>query len=826
MATSSSPPATVFLLFGAPIAHEDHPQRALYAALRIQADMSRNATALREAGVLPIEARVGVNVGEVVVRSLNTGEGQFEYAPIGHSLSLAARMQALAPTGSIAATEATRRLCEGYFIFKLLGPAQVKGVTGTITVYEVTGMGALRTHFQASLHRGLTKFAGRRHELEQMSRAFEMAKTGHGGVVALLGDPGMEKSRLLYEFKAMAGSDATVLEAFATAHGKGSSYLPVIELLRGYFEITLDDDQRKRRERILGKVLGLDRALEDTLIYLYLLFGIAETADTLTQMDPQIRRRRTQNAIMRILLRESLNKPLIVIVEDLHWVDSETQALLNLLVDGIANARILMLVNYRPEYHHEWGNRSNYTQVRLGPLAPEDAAEMLSALLGDNIELGPIKRLIAQKTQGNPFFVEEIVQALFEQGFLARDGEAKITRPLIEIKVPPTVQAVLASRIDRLLSDDKELLQTLAVIGREFTLPLARALSGRPEAELDRILRELQRGEFIHEQPAFPEPEYIFKHALTQEVAYNSVLTERRKLLHERTAIAIEALYEGRLEPHFAELAHHYRHSGDIEKAVYFLKRAAEQAAEQSALTQAQDQLNEAIALLQALPSSANRDVLEIGLQTTLSVSLVGRGWGAPDREAPLRRAYELCGRVADAQLVVPPLYQLGQLYIEQMRLTEAREVTGTALRLAQNSTDKILQLGAWPNLGETYFWNGEPHEAREYLMRAFAICENISPQALIRIYGVDHLILTTIILALTNVVLGLPDSANCWEQRALERAASSSHPYSRALAIVAAGLLSPQLKGDLNRASEYTVSALQFCRNTDFTSAQAGQKA
>ena len=369
----------IFALFGAPIAHEDHPQRALYAALRMQEELRHYSVKLREAGNLAVEARVGVNTGEVVVRSIKTDDTHTEYTPIGHSTSLAARMQALAPTGSIATTEHTRRLCEGYFSFKPLGPTRIKGVSEPVNVVEVTGLGPLRTRLQVAAQRGFTKFVGRQAELDQMQHALELAREGHGQIVAAMGEPGVGKSRLFFEFKAVAQTGCLVLEAYSVSHGKASAYLLVIDLLKNYFKIAAEDDERARRAKVAGKVVILDRTLEDALPYLYSLLGISESDDPLAPLDPQTRRRRTLEAIKRILVRESLSQPLIVIFEDLHWIDSETQALLNLLVDGIATARILLLVNYRPEYHHQWGNKTYYSQLRLDPLGKESADEMLSA---------------------------------------------------------------------------------------------------------------------------------------------------------------------------------------------------------------------------------------------------------------------------------------------------------------------------------------------------------------------------------------------------------------------------------------------------------------
>ncbi|MBV8360798.1 MAG: AAA family ATPase, partial [Deltaproteobacteria bacterium] len=503
----------IFALFGAPVAHEDHPQRALYAALRLQEEMRCYAAGLRERGKLPIEARVGVNTGEVVVRSLATGDGHVEYTPIGHSTSLAARMQALAPAGSIATTDATRKLCEGYFTFKALGPMHVRGVSEPISVFEVTALGPLRTHFQVSARRGLSKFVGRQREMETLRHAFELAKAGHGQIVAAVAEPGVGKSRLFFEYKVASQSDCMVLEAFSLSHGKASAYLPVIELLRSYFGIEAGDDSHQRRENVNNRFVTLDPALEDTRPYLFGLLGLTEGEDPLAQMDGQMKKRRTLEAIKRILVRESLNQPLTVIFEDLHWIDEQTQEFINLLADSIATARILLLVNYRPEYSHGWNNKSYYTQLRLDPLGKESAEQMLDALLsvpparsdtlplsrndggrgevrvagegkgegsasGAGADLAALKRLIIEKTEGTPFFMEEIVQALLEDGALVRNGSMKLTRPLTQIRVPPTVQSVLASRIDRLPAADRELLHTLSVLGREFPRGLVQSVIG------------------------------------------------------------------------------------------------------------------------------------------------------------------------------------------------------------------------------------------------------------------------------------------------------------------------------------------------------------
>src|ERR1700734_3375631 len=595
----------IFAMFGAPLAHEDHAQRALYAALRMLEDLRSYAAALRERGRAPIEIRVGVNTGEVVVRAIQTAEGHAEYTPIGHATNLASRMQTVAATGTIATTENTRKLCEGYFTFRALGPTRIKGVSEAVNVHEVTGLGALRTRLQASARRGLSKFVGREAELTQMKNALASAKSGRGQIVAAVAEAGVGKSRLFYEFQAIGHSEAQVLETLAVPHGKASAYLPLIDLLKNYFGITAEDDVRKRREKIGGKILILDRALEDTLPYIFALLEVSDSGDAVAEMDAEVRRRRTLDAIKRLLLRESLKQPLILIFEDLHWIDEGSRTLLNLLADSIGTARVLMLVNYRPEFIHNWGNKTYYTQLRLDPLGAESAEEMLDALLGTDAQLAALKKLVAEKTEGNPFFMEEIVQSLFEQGALLRNGTVKLAKSLSSIQIPPTVQAVLASRIDRLPPREKDLLNTLAVIGKEFRFELVRQIAGKPDDELQRTLTNLQAAEFIYEQPAFPDVAYVFKHALSQQVAYGSALQEHRKVLHQRVARALEAQFPETAETEPELVAHHYTEGGLGAEAIPYWQRAGRGALARWANVEAIDHLKKGLELLGSSPSAS-----------------------------------------------------------------------------------------------------------------------------------------------------------------------------------------------------------------------------
>ncbi len=597
----------IMALFGAPLAHEDHAVRACYAALRMQNSVNLYSDEIQRSQGIPVMIRVGLNSGEVVVGSVGN-DLKMDYTAVGQTTHLAARMEQMAKPGSIMVSNDTHKLTLGFFQYTGLGPVQIKGVSEAVEAYELSGVGPFRTRLEVAARRGLVRFVGRQPEMEQMRRALDLAKGSRGQIVGVMGEPGVGKSRLFYEFKILEQSGCLVLQAFSVSHGKAYPYLPLIELLKDYFQIVPQDGEQTRREKVAGKVVVLDQTLEDTLPYLFFLLGISEPGSSLQQMDAQIRRQRTFEAIKRLLLRGSLNLPLLLVFEDLHWVDSETQAFLDFLSESVASARILFLVNYRPEYQHSWVRKTYYTQLRLDPLGPEDAEELLTALLGDGARLTSVRRLILEKTEGNPFFMEEVVQTLAEEKvLLGEPGDYRMEMPASELQIPPTVQVTLAARIDRLGVKEKELLQTLAVIGRQFSLNLLKEVVDEPEEELYQLLSHLQGGEFVYEQPAFPEVEYVFKHALTQEVAYNSVLMERRRVLHERTAQAMERLYGDGLEEHYSDLAHHYSSSGNTEKAVEYLKLAGQQAVQRSANAEAIRYLTTALELLKTLPDTPER---------------------------------------------------------------------------------------------------------------------------------------------------------------------------------------------------------------------------
>lgn len=782
----------ILALFGAPIANEDHPQRALLAALRMQEAMRLYADGVRLAQGIALQIRVGINSGEVVVRTIRIRDLHTDYDPVGNSIHIASRMESIAVPGSIIASEYTRNLAEGYFAFKALGATPIKGLPEPLAVFEVLGLGPLRTRLQVSASRGLARFVGRARELEQLREARARAQAGHGQIVGVVGEPGVGKSRLCHEFKLLAPRDCLVLETFSVSHGKAYPYLPLIELLRNYCQITAQDDERRRREKLTGKLLTLDRALEDSLPYLFHLLGAAEPGSALAQMDAQIRQQRTFEAIKRLLVRESLAQPLELIIEDLQWLDSETEAFLGFLAESVANARILLLVNFRPEYRHGWSGKSYYTQLRLDPLGEAEARELLRALLGGAAGLAPLERLILEQTEGNPFFIEEVVQELAEGQVLRGErGHYRLEQVPDKLHIPATVQGVLAARIDRLQPAEKTLLQTLAVIGKVFPWSLLARVVEQPEDVTKSLLARLQAGEFIYEHPAFPEVEYSFKHALTQEVTYGSLLSERRRALHERTAQAIEALYSARPEEHCGELAHHFSRSGNTPKAVEYLHCAGRQAVQRSADAEAVIHLTMALTLLATLPDGPERARQELALRITLGPAwMASRGFAAPEVEATYTRALALCRQLGETIQLFPALLGLRTFYTVRAELRTARELAVQLVALAEKTQDPALLVQAYRALGANLFYLGDPAPARARLEQALALYDPRQHRSHGFVYGLEPGVQGLSLIAMDLWLLGYPDQACTRSQEALALAQTPSHPSDSADALFSAAVV------------------------------------
>jgi class 3 adenylate cyclase len=471
----------IMALFGAPIAHEDHALRACYAALAMQAAMRAYTEEVRRVHGLEMRIRVGLNSGEVVVRAIGN-DLHMDYSAVGETTHLAARMEQLATPGTIRLTAATLRLVEDVVQVQALGLVPVKGLVEPVEVFELVGASGTRRRVQAAAARGPTRFVGRQTELTALTEALERASAGHGQVVALVGEAGVGKSRLVYEcVHSYRTQGWLVLESASVSYGKATPYFPVIDLLKRYCHTEERDDSRTIRAKVTGQVLTLDATLQDTVPALLALLDALPDNDPFLRLDPPQQRQRTLEALTRVLLRESQVQPLLLVFEDLHWIDTETQALLDRLVDSLPTAHLLLLINYRPEYQHGWASKTYYAQLRLDPLPPASAEALLASLLGQDPSVQPLTQLLIVRTEGNPFFLEESVRTLVEVGVLVgTPGTYRLAQALPTIQVPATVQAVLAARIDRLPADAKHLLQTAAVIGHEVPLALLQVTTAKP----------------------------------------------------------------------------------------------------------------------------------------------------------------------------------------------------------------------------------------------------------------------------------------------------------------------------------------------------------
>ncbi len=809
----------ILALFGAPIAHEDHPLRALYAALRMQEAMRRHGDRIQLEKGIPLQIRVGIHTGEVVVRSIRKDDLHTDYDPVGHTMHIAARMESMAAPSSTLVSESTYRLADGYFGFTALGATNVKGVRTPLQVYELLGLGTLRTRLQVSAFRGLARFVGRERELGCLQAALASAKTGHGRIVGVAGEAGVGKSRLFHEFKTRSQQGCLMLETFSVSHGKAFPYLPLIDLLKNYFQIAASDDERLYREKVTGRLLTLDRTLEDQLPYLLDLLGIREPSPTLPMLDARRRRQRTFEAIVCLLVRESQNQPVLLLFEDLQWLDSETEAFLDELVARVPSARILLLVNYRPDYAHEWACLPCYIQLHLESLGQTDAQALLTALLGDHSSLQPLKQLILENTEGNPFFMEEVVRTLAEEGIIVGEPAGYRTgTATVSLHIPTTVQGVVASRIDRLPQAQKELLQTLAIIGKDFSLRLVRCVAALPEQELPQLLGDLQRSDFIFERPAFPEVEYAFKHALIQEVAANSLLLSQRSKLHERTAEAIESLYPGRLDDYLNELAHHYSKSGNARKAIRYLHLAGEQALQQSAQREGIRHLGAALELLRTLADTPERTREEIRLLLTLGPAwIAARGHGSAEVEETYSQALALCERDGGMPERFSAQSGVWSHYLLRADLERAYVLAERLLRIAQDMNDPERLAEAHRALGVTLLRLGKIGVARHHMEQALTLHRpgRKSYDHLLRLVRNPAVHIRST-LSWILWYLGLPDQSRNRCEEALELARAAADPFGLALSLIFAAELYLR-RDEAQKSLEYADAAIAVSSERGF---------
>jgi class 3 adenylate cyclase/tetratricopeptide (TPR) repeat protein len=695
----------VMALFGAPIAHEDAPQRALSAALSIQGRLQSYAGQLKGKGI-GFELRIGVNTGLVVVGKIGD-DLSMEYTAVGDTVDLAAEIEGLAEPGTIYVTGETFRLTEVLFRFEALGEVKVKGREGAVKAYRLLAPSTRRTRFDVSAERGLTPFVGRERERELLLDGFERARAGRGQAFSIVAEAGMGKSRLLYEFrKAIANEEVSFLEGKCLSYSRGMAYYPLIEFLKSSFDIQEGEGDEGIREKVGGglKAMGIDEG--STLPYLLELLSVKESGIDRIPMSPEARKDRIIESIKRIVLKGSELRPLVLAIEDLHWMDRSSEEALKYVLNSISGARVLLIFTYRPEFVHTWGGRSYHNQVNLNRLSNRESLTMVSYLLGtEEIEQG-LEELILEKTEGVPFFIEEFIRSLKDLKIIERrDDTYHLAGDIREMTIPSTIQDVIMARVDMLPEAAKGVLQTGSVIEREFSYELIQRVAGLAERELLSHLSVLKDSELLYERGIYPQSSYIFKHALTREVVYDSILTKRKKRLHGEIGDVIEEIYRDNLNEHYEALAGHYLNGENYQKGAEYCKLAGSKAEDTGSLTEAIAYGEKRVSFLERLPRAEDVEKRIIDARTTLGLYCIQIGYHVEARDAvdpivdsAVKRNYKK--RVSQIYTIIGAYY----LFFEE-EFPRAFKYLDEALKIAEESND-ILSLAMasyWLGLALAY---------------------------------------------------------------------------------------------------------------------------
>ena len=607
----------IMALFGAPVALEDAPQRAVRSSLAIHREIAKFSDQLRQEqkGTPPIKMRIGIHTGPVVMGTVGN-DLRVEFKAVGDTVNLASRMEGQAQPGTTYITEDTFKLTEGLFRFEGLGQRAIKGKQEPVYIYRAIAPSTRRTRFDVSAERGLTPFAGRERELELLLDGLERSKAGRGQAFSIISEAGVGKSRLLYEFrKAVASEDVTFLEGRCLSYSRAVAYHPVIDILKANFDIHEDDGDFEIREKIKRdlKTLGADES--STLPYLLELLAVNDSGIDKIPMSPEERKNRTIEALKHIVLKGSDIRPLIMAYEDLHWIDKSSEDQLKHLLESIPGARVLLIFTYRPEFVHTWGAKSYHNQVNLNRLSNRESLIMVYHLLGtEELDKG-LEEFILEKTEGVPFFIEELIKSLRDLKIIEKKGNRyRITKDIKEVAIPATVQDVVMARVDSLPQETKGLLQTASAVGRESSYDLIKRVTGITEQELLAQLAILKDSELLYERGIYPQSTYIFKHALTQEVVYDSLLLKKRKEIHAQIGGVIEALYPDRLEEYCELLAYQYGRSTSTGKAAQYLDLANQKSIKLNAMEEAKTYFDEVMALLDTLPETEENRQRRISL--------------------------------------------------------------------------------------------------------------------------------------------------------------------------------------------------------------------
>jgi class 3 adenylate cyclase/tetratricopeptide (TPR) repeat protein len=750
----------VMALFGAPIAHEDHAQRAVHAALGMQYVLQGYGAELQRTQGITFRVRLGLNTGLVVVASIGDNL-RMDYTAVGDTTNLAARMLNLAEPGQIVIAEDTHKVVSGYFVTQPLGAQVIKGKGEPVNAYEVVRARGLRTRLEVGAERGLTPFVGREHELTLLQERWAETRAGRGQVILLMGEAGIGKSRLLLEFqRRLADEPVTWLTGRCISYGKEMAYLPIIDLVKHNFHIEEGDDDATISAKIARGMEALGAELQLAIPHIKYLLSVPPGDDAVMSLDAQQRRLKLFEALRAMMLQGGQRRSLVLVVEDLHWIDKTSEDVLLYLADSLPAARVLLLVTYRPGYQNPFGERTYTARIGLRTLSDHDSLRLAAGMLAVSECPPELRDLIVRKAEGNPFFVEEVLKSLLEVGVLRqRDGRYILTKPLAEIYVPNTIQDVIMARIDRLEETPKRALQLASVIGREFTVRLLERISD-VHAQLERFLQELKVLEFIYERSFSPELTYMFKHALTHDVAYHSLLMQRRKELHRLIAMAIEELYAERLPESYEMLAYHYERGEVWEKALEYLVKAGQKAQQAYANPEALDHYSRALDMCERLGEAvepATRMTLYAGkgavhlLLSEFHASIeahqhlleVARHLGDRNKEAEAlhqigfgfhwahefkkalefsHQAQALAAEIGNQNILAASLFVIAFVHALTGKLDEATHGLEEALRVSREAGETGREGFNLILLGQLHNWKGEYEQALQHLEQGFTI--------------------------------------------------------------------------------------------------------
>lgn len=775
----------VTVLFGAPLAQEDHAVRACYAALAMR-------EAIASLAPQPLDVRIGIHSGEAVVRTLGD-EHSRHYDAVGPAARLASLIDAALSAGEIGITAETAQRAEGFVETRGRVARSLAGWAEPVTLLTLQAKTRLRLRWEARSARGLAQFVGREAEIARLGDLLDRAVNGAGQVAAIVGEPGMGKSRLVHEFvTSQLVEGCTVLQTGTTSHETSATYLALAQLLRAWFGIDERDTQLEAATKLRRGIDALEAALGSIVPTLAALLDLPPQDPQWAALSAAQKRRRTLEAVKALVMRQSQARPLVLVIEDLHWSDPGTQAVVDHLVDGLAACRVLLVLTHRPEYRQQWLGKSYFTQLRLDPLGADNADRLLRVLLGEARELRELRGQLIDRTGGIPLFLEESVRALADSGALAgRPGAYRAARPVESAQIPSTVHAVIAARIDRLPAAQKRLLQTAAVIGQDVPLDLLQPIADLDRESLHELLAGLQAAELLCETRTLPEPQYTFKHALTHRVAYESLLRERRRAVHLRLLEIIEARYANRLDEQVERLAHHALGAQERSKAIDYLYRSAGKAMQRSAHQQAIRYLKQGLELIGALPEGLERLKRELDYQKTIGVAtMAAKGWAAEEVLEAYTRARALSEALGDERELFVALRGEGQYRMIGGQSAIARTLGKRCIALAERSADVGVHIETHHLFWSNSFFMGEYAEAGLHCAKGVALYERERDHPLTYAYsGHDPGVCCRSFSALVECLCGRPDRSLEMCREALELAQQLNHPLTSAIAYWAYGL-------------------------------------